>query len=89
MSVALATAQHSFSSAVPCSRLPRQFQNVSKDGDSIISLITQCHCSDSLSVKKCFLMFRGSLLRFFLCLLPLVLSPGTTEKSLALSSHLP
>ena len=41
-------------------------------------------CSVTLVVKKCFLMFRGNLLWF--CPLPFVLSLGTTEKSLALSS---
>ena len=36
--------------------------------------------------KKCFPMFRGNLLCFSVCPLPLVLSLGTTEKSLAPSS---
>ena len=35
--------------------------------------------------EKCFLMLRGNLLCFSLCPLPLVLLPGSTEKSLALS----
>ena len=40
--------------------------------------------------KKCFLIFRGNIPCFSLCSLPLDLSLGTTEKSLALSSlHLP
>ena len=43
-------------------------------------------CSIALTVKKYFLMFRGNLLCFSLCPLPLVLSLGTTDKSLAPSS---
>jgi len=35
------------------------------------------------SEKKCFLMFRGNLLCFSLCPLPLVLSLDTIEKNLA------
>ncbi|KAK2540579.1 hypothetical protein Q9966_004304 [Columba livia] len=47
-------------------------------------------CSITLTVKKCFLMFRGNVPCFSLCPLPLVLSLYTTEKSLAPSSlHLP
>jgi len=40
----------------------------------------------TLRVKKFFLMFRQNFLFFSLCPLPLVLSLGTTEKSLAPSS---
>jgi len=36
--------------------------------------------------KKCFFIFRGNLLYFNFCTLPLILSLGTTEKSLVLSS---
>lgn len=41
-----------------------------------------CQCSVTLTVKKGFLMFRGNLLGFGLCPMPL----RTPEKSLALSS---
>lgn len=37
-------------------------------------------------MKKCFLLFRGNLLCFTLCTLLLLPLPGTTEKSLPLSS---
>jgi len=40
-------------------------------------------CSVTLKVKKFFLVFRWNFLCFSLCPLPLVLSLGTTEKSLA------
>lgn len=43
----------------------------------------------TLRVKKRFLMLRQNLLCISLCWLPLVLSPGTTEKSLSLSSLYP
>jgi len=43
-------------------------------------------CSVTLRGKKFFLMFRRNFLCFSLCPLPLVLSLGTTEKSLAPSS---
>lgn len=39
-----------------------------------------------LIVRKCFLMFRGKLLCFSLCSLPLILSLDTSDKSLAPSS---
>lgn len=39
-----------------------------------------------LTVKQFFLMFRGNILCFSLCQLPLVLSLGTTEKNLARTS---
>ena len=39
-----------------------------KDGDSAVSLGNLCQCSVTLTVKKCFLMFRGNLLCFRLCL---------------------
>lgn len=58
-------------------------------GWKLHNLIALCPHSDSFSVKKSFLIFRESLPCFFLCLLPLVLSPGTSEKNLDLSSHLP
>jgi len=47
---------------------------------------TLFQCSVTLRVKKLFLMFRRNFLYFSLCPLPLVLSLGTTEKSLAPSS---
>jgi len=42
-----------------------------------------CQCSVICTVKKCFLMSRWNCLCCSLCPLPLVLSQGTTEKSLA------
>ena len=67
----------------PC---PDGFWISPKDGDYTTSLGSLCQCSVTFPVKKCFLMFRGNLLCFSLCPLPLVLSLGTTEKSLAPSS---
>jgi len=56
----------------------------SEDGDSTTSLGT------ILITKLCYLVFRCIFLYFGLCPLPLVLSVGTTERSLALSSlHFP
>lgn len=66
MTVALATAHPSLSSSGPCSRLPRQLPNISKNSDSVISLMTLCHGSGSFCVKKSFLIFRGSLQCFVL-----------------------
>lgn len=51
--------------------MPRWLFNISMDGDSTTSLGKQCQCSVNLIVKKCFLMFRGNFLCFYLCLLPL------------------
>ena len=66
------------------SRLPRsvfrRLLNISKDGDSATSLGNLCQCSVALIVKKCFLMFRWSLLCFSLCPLPLAQSLGMTEE---------
>lgn len=45
--------------------------------------------SVTLTVKKCLLMYRGNILCFTLCLLPLVLALETTEKRLAPSLHSP
>lgn len=45
-----------------------------------------CPCLVTLIIKKCFLMLRQNILCFSLCLLPLVLPLGTTEKRLAQSS---
>jgi len=45
--------------------------------------------SVTIQVKKFFLVFRWNFLCFSLCPLPLVLSLGTTEKSLAPSSRHP
>jgi len=57
-----------------------------READSTISLGYLCQCSENFTVKKCFLMLRRNLPHFNLCLLPLVLSLGTTEKSLDPSS---
>ncbi|XP_052646855.1 uncharacterized protein LOC128143559 [Harpia harpyja] len=81
----------------PCSSLhqqprtvSRQIVTVSKDGDSTTSLGNLCQSLVTLTLKKCFLMFRGNLLCFSLCPLPLVLLLGATEKILAPSfSHPP
>jgi len=60
--------------------------NISREGDSTTSLGSLFQSSVTLRVKKFFLMFRWNFLCFSLCPLPLVLSLGTTEKSLATSS---
>jgi len=52
--------------------------SISKDGDPTTSLGKLPQCSVTLTVKKCFLMFRGNLLCFSLCPLPLVLSVDTS-----------
>jgi len=70
--------------------MSRWLLDISMDGDSATSLGDFCQPSVTLTVKKGFLMLRGNLLCFSLCQMTLVLSLGTTEKSLALSSvHLP
>ena len=68
------------------SQLPRKsrwLHNNCKDGDSTTSLSNLWQCSVTLTVKTCFLVFRLDLLCFILNPLSLVLSQGTTEKSLA------
>ena len=64
----------------------RQVFNISREGDSTTSLGSLFQCSVTLRGKKFFLMFRRNFLCFSLCPLPLVLSLGTTGKSLAPSS---
>ena len=64
----------------------RWLLSISKDGDSTTCLGNLCQCSVTRTVKKCFPMLRGNLLCFSVCPLPLVLSVGTTEKTLAPSS---
>ena len=66
--------------------MSRKLLNISRDGDSTTSLCNLCQCLVTLTVTKCFLMFRGNLLCFSLCPLPFYLSLGTTGKSLAPSS---
>jgi len=61
----------------------RRVLNISREGDSTTSLGSLFQCSITLRGKKFFLMFRRSLFCFSLCPLRLVLSLGTTEKSLA------
>ena len=56
---------------------------MSREGDSTASLGSLCQGSGTLRGKKFFLGFSWSFLCFSLCPLPLVLSLGTTEKSLA------
>jgi len=83
-------AQPSCRSRVTYSRLHRTLSrrvlNISREGDSTTYLGSLFQCSVTLRVKKFFLMFRWNFLCFSLSPLPLVLSLGTTEKSLALSS---
>jgi len=52
-------------------------------GDSTNSLGNLCQCSVTFMLTKYFLKFRANCLCFSVCPLPLVLSLGTTEKSLA------
>jgi len=63
--------------------MSRWLLKITKDGDSTTSLGNWCQCLVPLTVKRCFLMFRENFLCFSLCPFPLVLSLGTTEKSLA------
>ena len=78
--------QHPCQSRVTQSRLhrtaSRQVLNISREGDSTASLGSLGQGSVTLRGKKFFLMFSWSFLGFSLCPLPLVLSLGTTEKSL-------
>lgn len=60
--------------------------SISKDHDSAISLGNVFQCSNTLIVKKCFLVCRWNFLSQFVPILPLALSLGTAEKSLAASS---
>lgn len=57
-----------------------------QEGDSTTSLGSLCHCSITCTAQKGCLVFMGNLLCSSLCPLPLVLSLGTTQKTLALSS---
>ena len=66
--------------------MSRWLVNIPKDGDSTTSPGNLCQCLVTFTVKKCFLMLRGNFPCFSLCPLPLVLSLGTTEQSLSLSS---
>jgi len=66
--------------------MSRQLLSISKDGDSTAPLGNLCQSSITLPVERCFPVFRGKLLCFSLCSLPLVLSLGTSEISLAPSS---
>ena len=79
------------SSPGPCwSRVTyRQVLNISREGDATTSLGSLFQGSVTLRVKKCFLVFNWNFLCFSLCPLPLVLSLGTTEKSLAKCSSVP
>jgi len=77
-------------SRVTHSRLHRTLSsrgwNISREGDSTALLGSLGQGSVTLRGKKFFLMFRRNFLCFSLCPLPLVLSLGTTGKSLAPSS---
>ena len=59
---------------------------ISREGDSTAPLGSLCQGSVTPRMKKFFLIFRRNFLCLSLCPLPLVLSLGTTEKSLAPSS---
>ena len=63
--------------------LSRRVLNISREGDSTTPLGSLFQCCVTLREKKFFLMFSWNFLCFSLCPLPLVLSLGTTEKSLA------
>lgn len=64
---------------------PGNFWIYPRTGDSTTSVGNLFQCSASLTEKKkCFLVFSQTLLCFSLCLSPLVLSLGMTEKNLAL-----
>ena len=82
--------QHPCQSRVTQSRLHRTLSrrvlNISREGDSTTPLGSLGQGSVTLRGKKFFLLFRRSFLCFSLCPLPLVVSLGTTEKSLASSS---
>ena len=67
----------------------RRGWNISREEDSTTSLGSLGQGSVTLRVKKFFLMFSWNFLGFSLCPLPLVLSLGTTGKSLAPSSWPP
>jgi len=64
----------------------RRVWNISREGDCTASLDSLGQVSITLRLKKFFLMFSWNFLCFSLCPLPLVLSLGTTGKSLAPSS---
>jgi len=66
--------------------LSRRVLNISREGDSTAPLGSLGQGSVTLRGKKFFLMFSWNFLCFSLCPLPLVLSLGTTGKSLATSS---
>jgi len=61
--------------------------NISREGDSTASLGSLGQGSITLRGKKFFLMFSWNFLCFSLCPVPLVLSLGSTEKSLASASR--
>lgn len=56
--------------------------NISSEGDAITALCNLCQCSVTLKIKNIFLIFRWKFQCFSFCLLLLVLSLGTIEKSL-------
>jgi len=66
--------------------MSRCFLNIFKEGHPATSLGNLCHCLVTLAARKYLLMFRGTFLGFSLCPQPLVLSLGTTGKSLDPSS---
>jgi len=64
----------------------REVLNICREEDSTTPLDSLFEDSVTLRVKKIFLLLRWNYLCFSLCLMPLVLLLGTTEKSLAPSS---
>lgn len=63
--------------------------SVSTKGDHSLSRESVPMFDHPHSQLKCFLVFRGNIIHFSLCTLPLVLSLGITERSLAPSSSCP
>lgn len=86
------------SCSIPLLKCTHLYQNCLRphpDGFLISSILEAPKASeqlvqylDKLTVRKkrCFFMFRGNLLFFSVCILPLVLSLGTTVKSLSVLS---
>lgn len=62
---------------------------ISREGDSIVSLIGWFQCTVTLNIKNFFFMFLWNFLCYSLCLLLFVLLLGTTTKSLAPSTWQP
>lgn len=71
-----------------CSRgdpLENTWSNQGRDSTTLLGNL--CQCSAIHTVTKCSLMFRGTLLCFILCPMPLLLPLGTQVLSLFCSLH--